>query len=102
VRRGDPGRSGAGKRQFLPADLIEGLSNRPARQEEIFGPVLVAMPFRDEATLIREANDSVYGLAAGIWTRDAGRALRLSEQLEAARCGSTPTKFCDFDPVRGL
>ena len=67
---------------YLPT-IIDGLSN-DARvcQEEIFGPVLVAMPFDDEQHLVAMANDSVYGLAAGIWSRDFPRAMALAEQLE--------------------
>ncbi|WBF46315.1 aldehyde dehydrogenase [Serratia rubidaea] len=67
---------------YLPT-IIDGLSN-DARvcQEEIFGPVLVAMSFDDEQQLVAMANDSVYGLAAGIWSRDFPRAMALAEQLE--------------------
>jgi NAD-dependent aldehyde dehydrogenases len=67
---------------FQPT-ILEGLTN-DARicQEEIFGPVLVAMPFDDEASLLKEANNSVFGLAAGIWTRDYKRAYRIARALE--------------------
>jgi acyl-CoA reductase-like NAD-dependent aldehyde dehydrogenase len=67
---------------YLPT-ILEGLTNR-ARvvQEEIFGPVLVAMPFDDEDELVAQANDSVYGLAAGLWTRDYKRAWRVARRLD--------------------
>jgi phenylacetaldehyde dehydrogenase len=52
-------------------------------QEEIFGPVVTAIPFKDPSELVAQANDTVYGLAAGIWTRDIQKAHRLASQLRA-------------------
>ena len=52
-------------------------------QEEVFGPVLSVIPFEDEAEALRLANDIAFGLAAGVWTKDMSRALRMSEQLRA-------------------
>ncbi|MCI1003643.1 MULTISPECIES: aldehyde dehydrogenase [unclassified Herbaspirillum] len=69
---------------FYTPTIIEGLRNdQRICQEEIFGPVLVAMPFDDEEDLIRQANDSVYALAAGIWTRDYKRAWRVGRAVQA-------------------
>ena len=53
-------------------------------QEEIFGPVQVVIPFEDEAGAIAIANGTAYGLVAGVWTRDGGRALRVARSL---KCG---------------
>jgi len=52
-------------------------------REEIFGPVLAAIPFKDEDDLIAKANDSIYGLVAGVWTSDVKRAHRVAHALQA-------------------
>jgi 5-carboxymethyl-2-hydroxymuconic-semialdehyde dehydrogenase len=52
-------------------------------QEEIFGPVLTAVKFSDEADAISKANDVIYGLAGYLWTNDVSRAIRVSDALEA-------------------
>jgi aldehyde dehydrogenase (NAD+) len=52
-------------------------------REEVFGPVLSVIPFDDDEDAIRIANGSVYGLAAGVWTRDIGRCLKMASRLEA-------------------
>lgn len=52
-------------------------------QEEIFGPVLSIIRFKDEAEAVAIANDVRFGLAAAVWTSDIGRAVRMSEKLQA-------------------
>ena len=52
-------------------------------QEEIFGPVLVVIPFDTEEEAVEIANDTIYGLAAGIWTRDVAKAMWVVNQIRA-------------------
>jgi aldehyde dehydrogenase (NAD+) len=69
---------------FFKPTIFTGVQNHMRiAQEEIFGPVLCVLTFRDEEEVIRLANDTPYGLAAGIWTQDIQRAHRVARELQA-------------------
>lgn len=68
-----------------PVLLADVPADHRLAQEEIFGPVLVVTPFRDEAHAVALANGTPYGLVAGVWTRDGARQLRLARALRAGQ-----------------
>ena len=84
-----------GKRNVLPGELAGGYYFQPTVfkghnkmrifQEEIFGPVLSVTTFKDEAEALEIANDTMYGLGAGVWTRDGARAYRMGRGIKAGR-----------------
>lgn len=72
--------------QFIQPTIFTGVDNSMRiAQEEIFGPVLSVIPFDSEEDAVRIANDTKYGLTAGLWTRDLGRAHRVAAQIEAGQ-----------------
>ncbi|MBC2641329.1 MULTISPECIES: aldehyde dehydrogenase [unclassified Rhodococcus (in: high G+C Gram-positive bacteria)] len=89
---------------YYPPTVIDGLPNSSRTcQEEIFGPVLVVLPFDGEADLVAQANDSVFGLASGIWTSDYRRAWKLARRLQAGTVWiNTYKQFSISTPFGGV
>ncbi|PVE21522.1 aldehyde dehydrogenase [Microvirga sp. KLBC 81] len=77
---GDAFKSGA----YYPATIISGVTNQSrVCQQEIFGPVAVVLPFENESELIGQANDTEFGLAAGLWTSDFAKAWHVARAIQA-------------------
>jgi acyl-CoA reductase-like NAD-dependent aldehyde dehydrogenase len=79
---GEPGNQEAG--YFIQPTVFTGVNNQmKIAREEIFGPVASAIPFKDEADVVLQGNDTTYGLAAAVWTKDINRALTVARKLKA-------------------
>jgi aldehyde dehydrogenase len=70
---------------YYEPTVLKGHNAMRVFQEEIFGPVLAVTTFKDEAEALRIANDTPYGLGAGVWTRDTSRAFRMGRGIQAGR-----------------
>lgn len=70
---------------YIQPTLLKGNNTMRVFQEEIFGPVIGITTFKDEAEAVAIANDSIYGLGAGVWTRDINRAYRVGRAIKAGR-----------------
>ena len=95
---GEGARAAAGRprdrrpRFVEPTVLVDTTQAMRVVREEIFGPVLVAMPFDDVDTAVQLANDTPYGLGASIWSNDLSAIHKLVRASRPARCGSTATR----------
>ena len=96
------GGSRVGQRGFFvgPTVFADVTGDMTIAREEIFGPVLSILRFKDEADAIAQANDTTYGLAAAVWTRDASRAQRVMRAIKSGRVWINT--YAEADPVMAI
>jgi succinate-semialdehyde dehydrogenase / glutarate-semialdehyde dehydrogenase len=88
---------------FAPTVLLDATDEMRCMREETFGPIAPLTPFATEEDVIRRANDTIYGLVAYVFTRDLGRAFRVSEALEAGTIGvNDPVPSTTIAPFGGF
>jgi len=92
-----------GRGNFVSATVFSGVEPDMAiAREEIFGPVAAVIPFRDVDDAVAKANDSCYGLAAGVWTRDVGKAHRMAAAIDAGTVWvNTYNQYAPASPFGG-
>jgi aldehyde dehydrogenase (NAD+) len=93
---------GLGKGYFVKPTVFANVSNdMTIAREEIFGPVLSIIPYEDEDDAVRIANDTVYGLAGAVWSKDAERARRVARRLRTGQVDINGGSFNPFAPFGG-
>ena len=81
----EPLEGGLAQGYYIQPTLLKGNNKMRVFQEEIFGPVVSIATFKDEAEAVAIANDTEFGLGAGVWTRDINRAYRVGRAIKAGR-----------------
>ena len=86
---------------FEPTVMVDAGNDMAFMRDELFGPVVGVMPFRSEEEMIELANDTRYGLASGIWTKDIDRALRFANHIEAGTVWINTYRSASFMSANG-
>jgi len=98
---GGPDKPPFAKGYFVQPTVLRVKSTDTLAREEIFGPVLVILTYKDEAEAIRIANDSIYGLGGGVWSTDEAHAMRVARRIRTGQVDINGAPFNGNAPFGG-